>query len=272
MRTRKSFALLTVMAVLQTPTAAYAWGREGHQIIALIAARELTPTAMAQVADLLGEPDAASAMERYSTWADEIRPQRRDTAPWHYVDIEINGNGYNAARDCPNGDCVVGQIERDISIVKDIALAKPIRAEALRFLIHFVGDETQPFHCSDNHDRGGNEVRIILNGISTNLHAIWDAKVVESLGSDPATVAAQLSAKITPANQSAWSKGSPASWANESWTVGRGEVHGDLQGSGGTSTPIVLPPDYANKKSPIAAGQLQRAGVRLASILNTAFK
>jgi hypothetical protein len=269
---QKTYAIPIISALLLSSTVAYGWGREGHQIVALIAASQLTPVARSQVAALLGEPNAASAMERYSTWADEIRPERLDTAPWHYVDIEIGSNGYDAARDCPNHDCVVGQIERDISILKDKALAKPIRAEALRFLVHFIADEAQPLHCGDNHDRGGNEVRVILNGASMNLHAVWDSAVVEAFGYDPAIIAAALSAYITPANRIAWSTGTPVSWANECWQVAKQRVYADLPGNGGTSAPIVLRPDYVAIKSVVAGGRLERAGVRLASILNAVFK
>lgn len=268
----RTHALSIVAALLLSPQLAYAWGREGHQIIALLSVGHLTPAAKSQVEDLLGNPDATSGMVRYSTWADEVRPERRDTAPWHYVDIEIGSNGYNVARDCPNDDCVVGQIERDVAILKNTSLAKPVRAEALRFLIHFIGDETQPLHCGDNHDRGGNEVRVILNGEQTNLHAVWDTAVVEVLGDDPATVAAHLSATITRAEEAAWSKGAPISWANECWRVAKQHIYADLPGSGGSSAPIVLPADYANKKSAIAAEQLQRAGVRLALTLNALLK
>lgn len=270
---RKARALPIIIAVLLlSPNAAFAWGREGHQITALIAANELTPNAKAAVNDLLGDPDAAGAMERFSTWADEIRPERRGTAPWHFVDIEIDSSGYDAARDCANNDCVVAQVTRDALIIGDKSLAKPVRAEALRFLIHFVGDETQPLHCSDNHDRGGNEISVILNGNRMNLHAVWDRAVVEALGNDPSAIAAQLSAKITPAERAEWSKGTPASWANESWNIARREVYGDLRGTGATYAPLVLPSDYAAKKSTIAAEQLARAGVRLAAILNAALR
>ena len=149
------------------PSAAFAWGAEGHRIVALIAASELTPQAKAQVESLLGG-DAASSMAELSTWADEIKFRRHETGPWHYVDIEIDSQGYNAARDCPTGDCVVAQIERDEHIVGDRSLAMPVRAEALKFLIHFVGDLHQPLHCADNHDRGGNEVKVKIR-----LTSLW---------------------------------------------------------------------------------------------------
>jgi nuclease S1 len=151
--------------------AAFAWGAEGHHLVARIAADELTPRAKAAVADLLGG-DATAGMIRASTWADEIRPSRPETAPWHYVNIEITSTGYDAARDCPNDACVVAQVERDAKIVWDSAISKPVRADALRFLIHFVGDMHQPLHCSDNQDHGGSSVRVVFEGHRTNLHAI----------------------------------------------------------------------------------------------------
>src|SRR5580692_10642005 len=166
-------APLLLAASFISPSEAFAWGDEGHRIVALIAASELTPQAKTQVESLLGG-DASSSMADLSTWADEIKFHRHETSPWHYVDIEIDSTGYDPARDCPTGDCVVAQIERDERIVGDRSLAMPVRAEALKFLIHFVGDLHQPLHCADNHDRGGNEVKVILGRRSTNLHAVWD--------------------------------------------------------------------------------------------------
>lgn len=113
-------------------------------------------------------------MEVASTWADEIRRDRPETAPWHYVDIKVTSTGLDRGRNCPGDDCVVAQIEKDLAIVRDRTLAPPIRAEALRFLIHFVGDLHQPLHAADSHDRGGNEVRVVLDGELTNLRAVWD--------------------------------------------------------------------------------------------------
>jgi nuclease S1 len=84
------------------PSSAFAWGAEGHRIIALIAADELTPSPRAQVQALLASPDARSAMEDASTWADEIKFQRPGTRPWHYVDIEIGTRGYDKAANCPD--------------------------------------------------------------------------------------------------------------------------------------------------------------------------
>ncbi|HTW36677.1 MAG TPA: S1/P1 nuclease, partial [Rhizomicrobium sp.] len=142
---------IVLLATLHA-SAALAWGAEGHQIIAHIAASKLTPRAQAEVSQLLGG-NTETAMVQASTWADEIRPSRRETAPWHFVDIPIGSSGYDASRDCVHDDCVVAQIIRDESVIADRRLVPAVRAEALKFLIHFVGDIHQPLHASNNHDR-----------------------------------------------------------------------------------------------------------------------
>ena len=84
------------------------------------------------------------------------RPQ---TAPWHYVNLEITQDmRYQPARDCRKDDCVVAQILHQQAVLKSSA-DRTRKAEALKFLVHFVGDVHQPLHAADNHDRGGNQVQ-----------------------------------------------------------------------------------------------------------------
>jgi hypothetical protein len=271
-RTLRALATFTVSILcvsLLGPSTAWAWGREGHRIVALIAADRLTPAARAQVAELLGAP-ARSAMETASTWADEIRDEHPHTGPWHYVDIEISAKGYDAARDCPGGDCVVAQILKDERLVTDSRLARPARAEALRYLIHFIGDLHQPLHCADHHDRGGNSLQVKLGDEETNLHSVWDTAIVTGLGDDPAAVAAELNAQITPREADAWSRGGPVAWANESFAIAKHDIYGPLRGAAGAGGIVQLPDDYVLRERPVAAEQLERAGVRLAMVLNRA--
>jgi|SRR5579859_2640352 len=249
---------------------AWAWGREGHRITALIAWNRLTPAARQQVSDLLGGGGRGS-VEQASTWADEVRPSRPETAPWHYVNIEISNTNYEPARDCPDSNCVIAQVQKDVRIIADRQLATPIRAEALRFLIHFVGDLHQPLHCADNHDRGGNDVRVAVGARQTNLHAVWDTDVITSMGEEPDAVASTLDAQITPEQAKAWSLGSPADWGNETFEIAKRAIYAAIPGEGGTRAPIVLPTDYAARERVLAATQLEKAGVRLAALLNGAF-
>jgi len=118
---------LLLAGLLLLPAPALAWGPEGHEVIAHIAARELTPKAKAQVSALLGG-DAEAMMVADSNWADEIRDARPDTARWHFVDIPLGSAGFVRARDCPDNDCVVGQIEADARIVADSSQPNAKRA------------------------------------------------------------------------------------------------------------------------------------------------
>lgn len=111
----------------------------------------------------------------------------------------------------------------------------------------------------------------MLGGEETNLHAVWDTAVVAALGDDPAAVSAELEARITPRQASAWSRGGPADWANESFAIAKHDIYGPLLGAEEEGGPIQLPDDYAVRERDVAAVQLEKAGVRLAMVLNMAF-
>jgi hypothetical protein len=245
-------------------SSALGWGAEGHRIVALIAASELTPVAKRQVETLLGG-EAPASMEDASVWADQIRRYRRNTAPWHYVDIEISSQGYNAERDCPEDNCVVAQIAKDVGDLSNQNASATTRAEALKFLIHFFGDVHQPLHCADNHDRGGNEVQVVAGRRHANLHEIWDADVVKAIGRQPGTVAADLVANISVSEKRQWLRGSVADWANDSFNIAKTEIY---RRGAITGKLALLPQGYARTEDPVAAVQLEKAGVRLAAILN----
>ena len=67
------------------------------------------------------------------------------------------------------------------------------RAEALRFLIHFVGDIHQPLHAITNNDQGGNCVPVAYfddlpqlrnpqtESYAPNLHGVWDTNILASI-------------------------------------------------------------------------------------------
>lgn len=248
-----------------SPIPAFAWGAQGHEIVAAIALQELSPQARAQVVRLLGSP---AMLIHDASWADEIRDRRPETGRWHYVDIPLNAPSYLAVRDCPRGDCVVAQIAAAQRVLADPRQSSGARAEALRFLIHLVADIHQPLHAVDNDDRGGNQVRIYLRGDRTNLHQVWDSRVVEALGYDSAQVAQGIRRSISLPQHKTWQAGSPAAWASESHLVARDQVYPGIQGR----RSLRLPPSYVRDKMPVTRQQLAKAGVRLAWLLNTSLK
>ena len=254
-----------VFLLFLSPIPALAWAPEGHQIVAAIALAELTPAARAQVAALLG---GANVMILDSSWADEIRQQRPETTTWHFVNIEIGSRGYDAARDCPGDNCVVAQIVNDRRILSDPRAGKPARAEALRFLIHFVADVHQPLHTADRQDRGGNDVMVRLGGKRLSLHQVWDQDVVAALGNDSARIAAEIDGGLSPQQKAQMRAGSPADWANESFHLGEREIYARLPQRG----TVRLADDYALAESGVVRLQLARAGLRLAAMLNGIFR
>ena len=255
--------LLLLAGLMLGPLPAQAWGPAGHEIVALIALRELSPAARGQVGRLLGSP---SALVQDSNWADEIRDQRRDTGRWHFVDIPLGAPGYDPRRDCPRQDCVVAQIENDRRILADPRAGA--RAEALRFLIHFVADAHQPLHAEDNDDKGGNDIRTYLGRRRASLHRVWDSEVVDALGRDPGEVADAIERSITPGDRKAWTAATPAQWVNEAHAIARDRIYPPLNGR----RELRLPRDYAWREATIARLQLAKAGVRLAWLLNGALK
>jgi hypothetical protein len=257
--------LLPAGLMTLTPVPAFAWGPEGHEIVALIALQELSPQARAQVGALLGSP---AMMVHDASWADEIRDQRPNTGSWHYVDIPLQAPGYDARRDCPRADCVVGQIGNDLRVLANRGADPRVRAEALRFLIHFTADAHQPLHAEDNHDKGGNQVRTYMGRKRASLHRVWDAEVVEALGYDGSTVADGIVRSITPAQRKTLSSGTPAQWADEAHALARDRIYPPLDGR----HEIRLPRDYAWQQAPIVRLQLAKAGIRLAWLLNTTLR
>jgi hypothetical protein len=256
-------ALAVVCLLLPAP--AWAWGPEGHEVVAHIAGMNLTPKARAGVAALLGG-EAEASMAIAANWADEIRDARPQTSSWHYVNLEIDGDHrYVPARDCSGGNCAVGQILRDEAILRSNAVPAA-KTEALKFLIHFVGDIHQPLHAADNHDRGGNDVRIALRrGRPMTLHHFWDDDVVAAQGRDPVAIARGIDASLARVQKIAlMAPAAPADWALASAALARTVVYPQIHQ--GISNQVLA------ADAPIARAQLAKAGYALAGILNTIFK
>jgi S1/P1 Nuclease len=267
----KTFVRVLALLLL-LPGRALAWGSEGHHIIADIAEQYLEPATAQQVHELLALENATT-LAAVSMWADEIRAQRPETAPWHYVNIPINPPdgtppAYDARRDCPTGDCVVAAIRRFEAVLRDKATPPRQRLEALKFLVHLVGDINQPLHCADDGDRGGNAVHLDFMGRSTNLHVVWDTGILANAGiGDERAYALSLAHSITSAEAEKWRSGTPADWADDSYGVASNLIYGVWPHS-----PGVLPASYEQKAIYVVQVQLEKGGVRLAAVLNDALR
>jgi hypothetical protein len=268
---RLAILILSCLLVIGEPARIWAWGKEGHIIIAAIAQQHLTPQAQQGVQRLLGSAHIYD--DAIVNWADHVRPIRPETAPWHFIDIPISKNALDMNRDCANHDCVIDKIEDFRQVVVDPTASRSERVEALKFVVHFVGDVHQPLHCENNNDRGGNEIRVHYAGPNReqNLHAVWDTSIIRDAMGDnsPTEYAAALDDSITQAQIEQWlTKSDPADWANDSHKIAQ-TVYGELSiPSSGT---LSLPNDYGTAHKNTVDLQLAQAGIRLAKLLNDAF-
>ena len=260
---------------LFTGVNASAWGALGHQLVGELAQRRLTPEAAAQVRQLLqGEPNPTLA--GIAMWADNLRgldPDRfKATSRWHYVNIAKGTCHYVESRDCPDGACVVQAIETQRRLMVDPAQPLEVRRDALKFVVHLVGDVHQPMHATNHDDRGGNAFPITLHtdilpeeyardrykdGImDTNLHSVWDYYVLASARLDLVAYADRLAK-----GHAARTRGTPAKWAGESCKLAN-EVY---------SAPHDIGEPYLVAQRPLAEKRVELAAARLARLLNDAF-
>ena len=260
------------------PTPAFAWGNEGHQIIALIAQTMLTERTTEAVQGLLAEDKdglTKSDFPSRATWADEYREKHPETSGWHFVNLDLRRPSMaDACR--TKRSCIVRQLDKFAAELADPYTPKKERLLAFKMVLHLAGDIHQPLHAADSHDRGGNCEVVTIPGkvwgswwpTKTSLHAFWDTGIVAQMGRDPSELAAQLRRRITPAEARKWSRGTPTNWAWESYNVARSVSYrfgGPPDCQGGSTE---LSPAYITATERAATIQLQRAGVRLAGLLN----
>ncbi|MBI3758710.1 MAG: S1/P1 nuclease [Deltaproteobacteria bacterium] len=246
------------------PEISFGWGPEGHEIVARIAQFYLTDNAKQQVSGILhGSTDLAAI----ANWADQVRPQRPDTAKWHFIDIPRTADSIDPARDCDSANCVTEQAKRFAAILSGSASGD--KEEALKFLVHFMGDMHQPLHCANDNDRGGNDVHVnFLGDGHTNLHKVWDSGLLGQMD-DQDQLTADLITAITPANKLAWSQGAPDDWALESHDKAVSVAYKNVPKRAGRRLPT-LDESYEAAADPVVTEQLQKAGFRLAMVLNQA--
>ncbi|MGO8803085.1 S1/P1 nuclease, partial [Candidatus Binatus sp.] len=212
-----------VLAVLLCPLSAWAWGSDGHKIVAVVAADNLTPAAASHVADILGasadKRAIATAMEAASIRPDfEFRDEDPLTKPWHFIDICLQDRRADVAARCPGGNCVTGKINEYSKRLKEGSYDRWGAAGDLAFLIHFVGDVHQPLHAANDEDRGANCVTVDSNTRAKNLHEVWDTTIVRRLEDSidsgrPETTAHKLERTYAPEKEAdSWIAADDVAW------------------------------------------------------------
>ncbi len=255
MRMRRIFAL--ACALLVTVQGLMAWGQKGHDVVARIAERHLSPAVAARVAAVL---DGKSPVY-WANWMDQAShtPEYAGTLTWHYVNIPEGGGTADAVRP-PEGDLLTA-VGRIVAGLKGGRLSPDEEAVALRMLVHLLGDMHCPMHTGRPGDRGGNDIAVSFFGEPTNLHAVWDTELVEAAHRWSYTEWAEQIDRVTPAEQRGMAAGTPEQWVEECHRLCE-EIY--------RTTPAGddLSYDYVAAAAPLIERQLLRGGVRLARLLD----
>lgn len=268
-----SIALLACLIAL-SPVRAAAWGREGHVIVAGIAEKYLnakSPQALANAKQLLG----GKSLVNVALFADDVRNKRTYTKNWHFVDIPLGEDKYDPARDCKatpkKGDCALQAYMRFWFILNNKSEESCARAEALKFIVHLVGDIHQPLHNVNDDDAGGNgkPVRFFelkgYDGEPPNLHQVWDTGIILHSGKSVAQFITDLSGSDDP-NISL----NPIVWVQDAHKLAQ-DAYSRLPEPDADDV-YVLDNDssYYNASLPVVGIQLRKAGLRLGKTLEKA--
>lgn len=286
------FKILTgisvIIVVLCAPSLSLGWGAGGHMMVADIAFKRLNPRAKAQVTQLLAVPINPASITRKSKdfvnaahWADDLRPfaEFDSFKALHFIDGPFSVDGTSLpAVPTPN---IVTALEENVNILKTSS-DQNARAQALRLIIHFVGDIHQPLHCAtrvssalSEGDRGGNLVSIKVGTKKTNLHSYWDGGIGSFPKTGPNFAPPPLS-QIAPAAVIC-KNGNPATdpklqldqptdfqaWADESLALAKDVAY---KGMANGAKPSAA---YNAKALKVARQRVAWAGYRLAALLNS---
>ncbi|SDH16734.1 S1/P1 nuclease [Mucilaginibacter gossypii] len=253
---RKQVLSITLIAI---SAALISWGYKGHRAVATIAQKHLTSnTAYAVSAYLKGE-----SMADVSTWADEHR--NPTTGKWHFLNLPL-GLSHQQFVDFVNqqsNDNVYGAILKEEAILKDQASTPDQKNSALKYLIHLVGDAHQPMHISRAEDKGGNTIQLRFDNAGTNLHSLWDSKLIDHEGLSEEQIAKQYD-WANDAQIKKWQAASPMEWLWESYQISS-ELYADIKSG------QHIDEAYYKKYMPTVHLRIDQAGIRLAGELNKLF-
>jgi len=239
------------------------WGPTGHRAIAKIAENHLSPATKQAVKNILGSESLADI----SNYADEIRSDRdyKYTSIWHYADVPAGYNfeQFSTAIKTMRQDNVYKMVLRFEADLKDPDLSRSKKAVALKFLVHLVGDLHQPMHVSNAEDKGGNEIRVTFNGYDDNLHGLWDSGLIDRQGLTYKQMAASYD-NATPIEIKKWQSDNLMVWLWESYQIST------ILYKEAAENPN-FGEEYYKTHLPVLEKRIEKAGIRLAGILNAIF-
>jgi hypothetical protein len=256
-------SLFSFTLLLGANNAAYAWGQNGHRVVGQIALSHLTPLAKQRVLALL----SGDKIPEVSTWADEMRSNpehfwQKESGRWHYISIDqwkqFKRDKYSKI-DKPFD--IYSAILSNVNVLNDSSASPADKEFHLRFLIHLIGDLHMPLHVGRTEDRGGNRIKVKFFGDETNLHSLWDTKLIESQNLSYKDFADFIDTN-NKEELATIMQSTMEDWTKESYEHAQ-SIYDVKDGN--------FKWHYQYQSMPVVKQRLLKAGVRLAGVLNGIF-
>lgn len=308
---RSVYLATVILLSVLLPGRTSAWGDAGHAMVCAIAESRLTDKGTALVAEALdlhssiddsmanlaldlqgkitpppdklwdGGDDRPMTFRQACLWPDESRRDTfKSTYEMHFINVP-EGAPFDLVRDCGRLDCALVGIQRYAQYLAQDAQGSRQReqkAVGLRFLGHFVGDLHQPLHVGDIDDLGGNRIDVTWFGSATDLHKVWDSKILAKSGFTTMVKAIEAIEDLSATEEGAkaiasWETTNIVSWAAESRALANTVAYVKSDGSkveDGDNLADAENPSYLDATRDVAREQVLKAGVRLAHLINLA--
>jgi hypothetical protein len=241
---------------------AYCWGTTGHRVIAEIAQNHLTGRAQRHLKKIIGDEKLAY----WVNWPDFIKADTtgvwKESEQWHYINVnpQTNIEAFKKSLNEQKAPNIYTQIKILSDQIKDKKTSQKDKEIALRFLIHLMGDAAQPLHVGRYEDLGGNKIKLKFFGDNTNLHSLWDTKLVDFQKYSYTEFASILDVKSKDEVKQI-QLGTLEDWLFDSHQQAN-KIYSNSLADASYSF------DYNYKFEPLLERQLLYGGLRLAKILN----
>ncbi len=239
----------------------YDWGQNGHRATGEIAQNHLSKKAKKEIDKLL----QGKSLAFVSTYADEIKSDSkyREFGPWHYVNMPPGDTKYSLETANPDGD-LLAALKKCKAVLQDASASREEKEFYLKMLVHFVGDLHQPLHAGRGEDKGGNDIQVRWYNDGTNIHSVWDTKMIESYNMSYTELAENTR------DLSKEEKQQIASGTFEDWMYESKELSKKVYASAEIGEKLGY--RYMYDWFPVVQEQLQKGGIRLAQVLNEIYK
>lgn len=264
MKFRRIFLLVLLVFTFVFQSFAW-WGQTGHRIIGEIAESHLSQKARIAIRNILGTESLAIA----STWADFVKSDSAFSYlnNWHYINLKpgLTHQEFTAWLKTDTAADAFTKLNFLIRELKKKTLPADKKKFYLRLLIHITGDIHQPLHTGREEDQGGNRIKIFWFNEPTNLHSLWDEKLIDMQKLSYTEYSSAINHSHVQ-QRMVWQQQPLAEWFYESYLLAD-KIYKSI-----TQPEPKLGYRYNYEYIDIVNTQLLKGGVRLAGLLNSIFK